>query len=490
MKKNWMKCVAASFGWWLMGGMAMAQPLGQSQQPLVTVTPPIDAATRQQFGLLTLQNPEGSCSAAMLNDYWAITAAHCVVSQKGNCPVFAANQITLTASWPGNTKTVKTRRVITYGTPTLCPNPAAGGLPNVIGTPSDIAVVQVGLHDFGRPDSRAVKLDARRPMANLTVTGFGRGINTLASVVNGVAVQSSSDQQYRMADFSISSINPNSSQPVREYSFPGNRGATTAAGDSGGPSFIQDWDDPLSPRRKLEWRLMGVHSRATWTCLAGQTCSGANPWPWVSAVNMGWDAAVFPVRSQILADIEAMPADDTVTGTFGTVPASVVSAKRALYVVSEDEPLIAPAGAAIEKQLTFESCHALRVVQGCPVKPEFEQWSYDPGTHRLYHVASGKCVNIFGGHKTAGTPIILYPCQNASNEKWTVVSSGGSPVWSIKSDHSGMCLHADPGRISSGGRFSTGVVTPATLVQRPCNGSAAQRFSNVDGDWVRRHGPH
>ena len=476
-----MSFVAAGFGWWLMGGVATGQPLGQSQQPLVTVTPPIDAATRQQLGLLTLQNPEGSCSAAMLNDYWAITAAHCVVSQKGSCPVFAANQITLTANWPGNTKSAKARQVITYGSPAMCPN--------TVGTPSDIAVLQVGLHDFGRPDSRPMKLEPRRPMANLPLTAFGRGINTFAAMVGNVAVPSSSDGQYRMADFSISSINPNSSQPPREYTFPGNRGATVAGGDSGGPSFIQDWDDPLSTRRKLEWRLMGVHSTMAVNCLAGQTCGATDPWKWAASVSSGRDAAVFPIRDRILADIEAVPPDDTPTSSFGTVPASVVSAKRALYVVSEDEPLVAPAGAAIEKQLTFESCHALRVVQGCPVVPKYEQWSYDPGTHRLYHVASGKCVNIVGAHKTAGTPIILYPCQNAANEKWTVVSSGGSPVWSIKSDHSGMCLNADPGRVTRGNRFSVGITTPATLVQRPCNGSAAQRFSSADAGWWRQHQP-
>jgi len=473
-------------------GITHAQPenTGTTQQPLVTVNPPLAPATQQQFGLLTLDNPEGSCSASMLNDYWAITAAHCVFSKNGTCPQFAPGQITLTANWPGigppqvaggprqDTKAVKARRVITYGTVTACPNTVA--------TPSDIAILQVGLHDFGRPDSRPVKLETRRPMANLTVTGFGRGINTLAAMVGGVAVPSSSDGQYRLADFSIISISPNSSAPPLTYSFPGNRGATIAGGDSGGPSLYQDWDDPLSTRRKLEWRLMGVHSSCNWTCLTGQTC----PWQWAASVGPCADAAILPVRGQILADIEAVPADDAFTGTFPPVPPSVVSAKRALYVLSEDEPLVAPAGAAIEKQLTFEMCHAARVIQGCPVKPEFEQWSYDPATHRLYHVASGKCVNIFGGHRTAGTPIILYPCQNAANEKWTVISSGGSPQWSIKSDFSGMCLHADPGRVTSGGGFTTGVATPATLVQRPCNGSKAQQFNNVDADWFRLHGPH
>ena len=82
-----------------------------------------------------------------------------------------------------------------------------------------------------------------------------------------------------------------------------------------------------------------------------------------------------------------------------------------------------------------------------------------------------------------------YPCQNAANEKWTVLSSSFARMV-IKSDFSGMRLHADPGRATSGGRFTAGVSTPATLVQRPCDGSNAQRFNKVDADWFRRNGPH
>src|ERR1700739_544038 len=69
--------------------------------------------TQEQFGLLTLANPEGSCSASMLNDYWAITAAHCVYSQTTG-QAFTASQITLSANWPRNHKTVQALQVVAY----------------------------------------------------------------------------------------------------------------------------------------------------------------------------------------------------------------------------------------------------------------------------------------------------------------------------------------------------------------------------------------
>ncbi|MBM2804177.1 MAG: cytolethal distending toxin family protein [Deltaproteobacteria bacterium] len=171
------------------------------------------------------------------------------------------------------------------------------------------------------------------------------------------------------------------------------------------------------------------------------------------------------------------------------VPNVVLMQKRALYAENIDEPLVAPAGAAIDVQLTFQQCHKLVSSPGCPVTPSFEQWGYDPGSHRLVHAASGKCVNISGARRDPGAPIILYPCSGAANEKWTVIAPAGKLTWTVKSDLNGMCLHAIPGRRSSGPNQRVGNMTIATLVQMPCDGSAAQRFSSVDSNWGARNGP-
>ncbi|WP_167561350.1 RICIN domain-containing protein [Bradyrhizobium sp. AS23.2] len=469
-------------------GAAQAQePTGRTSQPLVTPNPPIDQQTQEQFGLLTLSNPEATCSASMLNDYWAITAAHCVFSFLTTCPQFAANQISLTANWPGNTKTVQARQVILYGRATTCP-PRLG----TVG-PSDVALLQVGLHDFVRSDAGPMKLDDQRPMANLGIRGYGRGINALAFQVGPVPTPTNLDGKFRWADFVIlpNTILPNSSAPPSWYSFPGTSGATVAGGDSGGPSYVQDWDDPFSINRKLEYHLIGVHSGCNTTCLPGQSCNFPNPWTWVSSVSQCTDAAILPLRSQILAAIEAVPPDTTQVGTFPPIPESVLSQKRALYAKSIDEPLVAPPDAAIDVQLTFLRCDAS--LQGCPTTPDLQQWAYDPATHILLHVPSGKCVNISGARQDAGSPIILYPCSGGANEKWSLVNAA-TTLWSIKSDLTAMCLQAVPGHAASGGQTPIGdvVVRPpaAALVQMPCDGGNAQLFADVSRYEAEHAGPH
>jgi hypothetical protein len=179
-------------------------------------------------------------------------------------------------------------------------------------------------------------------------------------------------------------------------------------------------------------------------------------------------------------------------GSFDTtVPESVLRQRRALYALNVDEPLIAPPGAAIDVQLAFKACHAAeRITSGCRVTPELEEWSYDPATHRLLHVASGQCLNISGARSDAGAPIILYPCSGAPNEKWTVVTRPGTSIWTVRSDLTSLCLHALPGRVVGGDWSSPRLITPARLAQMPCDGSDAQLFSNVDADWAVRTGPH
>jgi hypothetical protein len=65
----------------------------------------------------------------------------------------------------------------------------------------------------------------------------------------------------------------------------------------------------------------------------------------------------------------------------------------------------------------------------------------------------------------------------------------GSSIVTFRSDLTGLCLHAIPGRLGQRtGQFMT-LPSPASLTQMRCDGSTAQQFSDVDADWHRRHGP-
>lgn len=190
--------------------------------------------------------------------------------------------------------------------------------------------------------------------------------------------------------------------------------------------------------------------------------------------------------------------------SFGKVPDDVVQKRRAFYAVSIDDPLVAPPGNAIDTQLTFKSCNdglSIESDRGCPVDPTVEQWSYDPKTKRIFHIDSGRCINVSGASRSPGAPIILFPCVGATNEQWEIVTPGTSSTWTLRSVSSGLCLHAQPAKRPKVLRMdpNTGrsrlvlesfrLPSPALLTQMPCDGSPAQQFSMVDADWYRRHGP-
>lgn len=453
--------------------------IGEVSQALVggpLVTPEV----QRTFGLLTLSTPNGlSCSASMLNAFWAITAAHCVYpSSTALSMPYSASQITLTSNWPGNSKTATARRVVAFNS-----FPFSEG--------SDIALLQMGRNDFYRFEAKDQVIAKPQVLNNLTLLAFGRGIYQLAYLSDQLAVPTQFDGNFRSGEFTIAAVLDNASTtPSFTITLNPQNGVTVAAGDSGGPSYFQAWDDANSPRRKLEWRLLGIHSICRKRCLAGMDCS-AN-WQWASRILSCTDASVLPIWQRIMDTIEIPPAEDGPSGIFSTsVPPAVLEHRRALYAVSIDEPLLASPNAAVDIQLPFKQCHSvLRIGGGCPLNPSLQIWGYDLATHRVLHVPSGKCLNISGARHDAGAPIILYPCSGAPNEKWTIITTPGRSSWTIKSDLTAQCLTAIAGRRASSGGGGITLATPALLAQMPCNGSTAQLFDDADAAWSTRNQPH
>ncbi len=456
---------------------------GEVSQPLVGGTL-VDLQTQRDFGLLVLTNPAGSCSASMLNDSWAITAAHCVYpSTTAASAAFAPAQIQLTANWLSQNKTHAVLQVIPFtGFPFQGNN--------------DIALLQVGARDFNRTLIKDRTLARPDNLNTLNLLLFGRGISQLAFQSPAGPVPAVRDGQYRSARLLSGVVSRAGETPSASVDLPLANGVAVAGGDSGGPMYFQAWDSPNTNTQKLEWRLLGIHSNCSVQCLAGQSCTPpANPWTFVSAINSCQDASVLPVRDRILNIIATVSPDNAnQPGSFGTaVPPSVLAHRRALYATNIDEPLVAPPGAAVDVQLPFQNCHGLAHVgpSPCILSPAFQQWGYDSATHRLLHVDSGKCVNISGAHREPGAWIILFPCSGAPNEKWTVMAQQGGSILSFRSDLSGLCLSAIPGKNSTGGRGpALTIATSGRLTQMPCNGAdPAQRFADADSAWASRNGP-
>ena len=70
---------------------------GRVQQGLVNGSQ-VSQETQEYYGLLTVVSSVGTCSASLLTNDWAISAAHCF----GAADLQSPNTVTLTGSWSTN----------------------------------------------------------------------------------------------------------------------------------------------------------------------------------------------------------------------------------------------------------------------------------------------------------------------------------------------------------------------------------------------------
>jgi len=265
----------------------------------------IDDDTQEQFGLLTLGSPGVSCTASLLRNGWAISAAHCVElkdpsgkpmpdpSRPGQNRLVPVGLVQVTANWGGGQGTVATQ-IETF-------------------RPYDIALIKlatpINVRGNASGYSRLVFQDGQFPYWGETVplllTIFGRGISLFATGGGASAKPSFFDGLHRVGYAQTTHKNDT------EVWYSGVNGAYIAGGDSGGPSFAWVLGG---------YALVGVHSNASVTCAAGHPCGnwagpgpqppGYNPWAWVTATPEAADAPVAPVWNQISTIMGPAPRQD------------------------------------------------------------------------------------------------------------------------------------------------------------------------------------
>lgn len=285
-------------------GLVCAQEnTGKVQQGLVGGS--VVAADRQEeYGLLTLSS---GCSASLLRNNWAVTAAHCVdnpdPNNKGQFIQIPEDSVTLTANW----KSVQERqsmRIITF-------------------RPVDVAIIRVATPFSVRGSNtnynRDIFRDGQFPYfgtpVGVPIMIFGRGIYQFAQGSGASATPSQQDGQYRVG-FVKTTRQDNDS--VRRYWYPNTAGQMIAGGDSGGPAFAE-----VLNRGQV---LVGVHSLCHSKCLPGQTCA-PNSWTWVASTTECADAPIAPVWEEINRYLgafvsEPLPREPGFIGTFGKTPAN------------------------------------------------------------------------------------------------------------------------------------------------------------------------
>lgn len=274
----------------LIGASLAQENVGTVQQGLVAGKE-VPAKTQEEFGLLSLGS---GCSASLLRNGWAITAAHCVdakdaagntmpdPNRPGQNILQPINTFTLTANWEGAPQMRRAVRVETFW-------------------PYDVALIQVdapfSVRDpmiGGRRSttgySRLIFRDGQFPYygnpVGASLVLFGRGIHIFAKDASTPSVN---DGKYRTAF-----ARPNRNEGILFW-YPSEGGKMIAGGDSGGPSFAWVYGG---------YALVGVHALTHANYVPGKP---KKDWDWVTSTPEAADAPIAPVWDKISAIMGPRP---------------------------------------------------------------------------------------------------------------------------------------------------------------------------------------
>ncbi|HEY5081739.1 MAG TPA: trypsin-like serine protease [Bauldia sp.] len=248
-----------------------------SQSQAIISGVPVTPADQQARGLVTVG---GGCSGTLINQYWVLTAHHCI-AVGGRLPPGALQppgNIAITATWSG--KTPVATKFVDYG---------------VGANPIDMALIFLGNGDFGPAPIQPLAVG---DIDNGdTLEKFGQGYSTYA-IAGPPPIPAQGLGTYTTGTFTSSGVThygyvlANPSDPATLSAPQSGEG-----GDSGGPDWL------VGPGGVLGG-IVGVQS----TCQpTGQVTPLPNNWLWVTGISGCYSPSIASVRDNIISASQEKP---------------------------------------------------------------------------------------------------------------------------------------------------------------------------------------